>query len=83
MNSNGRTVVDLQAKDGKLYFVPVDDMMDKGIKITDNLEIVWNAKRTDLSINRTDDTPCVFHFEIHDGKLECVYFDSSQLGENQ
>lgn len=79
MNSNSRTVVNIQFHNGKMRWVPVDDMMDKGIPISDTLEIVWNKKRDDLSINTIDGNACVFHFEVHDGKLECVYFDSSQL----
>jgi hypothetical protein len=78
MNSNGRTVVHLQVEDGKMRFVPVDAMMDKGIDLTDNLQIIWNAKRDDLSINASDGS-CVMHFEIHDGRLECVYFDGNYV----
>ena len=46
--------MDWQIVDGKTRWVPVDDLMDKGIPISDTLEIVWNKTRTDLSINSVD-----------------------------
>jgi hypothetical protein len=79
MNSNGRTAVSLQFVDGKLQFLPFDELMDAGIMLTSNLQIVWNQKRNELSINSPSDGACVMHFEVHDGKLECTYFDADYV----
>jgi hypothetical protein len=50
-----------------------------GIRISRNLELVFNKTRTEVSINRADGTgTCYIDIEVVDGKLELVYHDRGQ-----
>jgi hypothetical protein len=64
---------------GKLRFEPADDILDRGVELNDGLKLVWNKTRTDLSINTIEGDACVMHCEVHDGKIECMYFDMTFL----
>jgi hypothetical protein len=48
------------------------------IRISTNLELAFNADRTEVSINRTDNTSCFIDIVVRDGKLELVYCDNDQ-----
>ncbi len=50
--------------------------LDNGIMLTPSIEIRWNKSRTELSINHKPSRTCIMDFEVHDGKLESVYYDS-------
>ncbi len=49
------------------------------IRISNNLELAFNADRTEVSINRTDNTSCFIDIVVNEaGKLELVYCDNDQ-----
>jgi hypothetical protein len=49
------------------------------IRISSNLELTFNADRTEVSINRTDNTSCFIDIVVNEsGKLELVYCDHGQ-----
>jgi len=49
------------------------------IRISTHLELAFNADRTEVSINRTDNTSCFIDIRIGEsGKLELVYCDHGQ-----
>jgi hypothetical protein len=48
------------------------------VRLSSNLELAINGKRTEVAINRTDNGACFVDIEIVDGKLEIVYRDESQ-----
>ena len=48
------------------------------IRISDNLELAFNEARTEVSINRTDDTCCFIDIVVIDGKLVLDYHDRNQ-----
>ena len=48
------------------------------IRLSGNLELAINGKRTEVAINRTDNGACFIDIEIVDGKLEIVYCDEGQ-----
>lgn len=49
------------------------------IRISTNLELAFNADRTEVSINRTDNTSCFIDIRVGEsGKLELVYCDNDQ-----
>jgi hypothetical protein len=51
---------------------------NEAIRLSSNLELAINGKRTEVAINRTDNGACFIDIEIVDGKLEIVYRDESQ-----
>jgi hypothetical protein len=56
--------------------MPLSEGLDNGIMLTPSIEIRWNKSRTELSINHKPSRTCIMDFEVHDGKLESVYYDS-------
>lgn len=48
------------------------------IRLSDNLELAFNEARTEVSINRTDDTSCFIDIVVIDGKLCLDYCDYGQ-----
>ena len=48
------------------------------IRLSSNLELAINGKRTEVAINRTDNGSCFIDIGIVDGKLEIVYCDEGQ-----
>jgi hypothetical protein len=49
------------------------------IRLSNNLELRINDKRTEVAINRTDNGSCYIDIEVRDGKLEIVYHDRGQI----
>lgn len=50
----------------------------KPIRLSDNLELAFNESMTEVSINRTDGTPCFIDIWVKDGKLVLDYHDPDQ-----
>jgi hypothetical protein len=48
------------------------------IRISNNLELAFNDARTEISINRTDNSSCFLDIVLRDGKLELIYCDHGE-----
>jgi len=51
---------------------------NKVIRLSSNLELAINGKRTEVAINRTDNSSCFIDIVVRDSKLEIVYCDEAQ-----
>jgi len=84
MNKSKGTIKDKGDGDGKQGRVATNrgsskaTMSNKVIRLSSNLKLAINGKRTEVAINRTDNSSCFIDIVVRGGKLEIVYCDEAQ-----
>jgi hypothetical protein len=52
--------------------------MTETLRLSQNLSLAINDDRTEVAINRIDNSSCFIDIEVVDGKLKVVYHDAGQ-----
>jgi hypothetical protein len=79
-----KAIKQLTEEEGFATVTTLNDAVADGVWLTPTLQLRVNKVRNELSINdESDNTACILDFEVRDGAIDCVYFDSGLLNEAQ